>query len=165
VTAAGHIAVLSDHGDLLTRKNPLDLDGRGLRFTPGAAGYSVLPVTARTLETGGETVISGLDEVRLVPLPFAFSFFGRSYREVFVHADGLLSFEPVAPASADRSLPRLVSGPPAIAVFFADFAPDRGGSVSVRSSAAEAVITWTDLRAAPSSWRTSGWRRARASSA
>jgi len=145
VTPVGEIAVLRDRGDLLIRKNPFDLDGRGLRFVPARTGFDVIPVTARVPGSLGDTVVSGRDEPALVGLPFPFPFFGRSYRSVHVHADGLLTFEPLPATGADRSLPRLVSGPPAIAAFYTDLAPDRGGTVSVRSSAAEVVVTWTDL--------------------
>lgn len=141
----GHIAVFRDRGDLLVRKNPFDLDTRGTRFVPGAAGYGVVGIPPRVPANGGETLISGRDEPRRVALPFAFPFFGREYRELYVHADGYLSFEPAPPFGGDRSLPRFLSGPPAIAVFFADFAPDRGGTVSWRATASDVVVTWADL--------------------
>jgi hypothetical protein len=141
----GQIVVLHDRGDLLLRRNLLDLDGRALRLVPNRGGYDVVPLEARSLAPAGDPLLVGSDTERAVSLPFAFPFFGRERRELVVHADGYLSFGEAPPPGRDWSLPRFLSGPPAIGAFFTDLSLDRGGSVSFRASAGQAVVTWTDL--------------------
>jgi hypothetical protein len=46
---------------------------------------------------------------------FAFPFFGRSYRQIFVNSDGNLTFQAGDSASTQRSLGNVVAGVPRIA--------------------------------------------------
>jgi hypothetical protein len=41
----GQIAVLEDQGDLALLRNPIDLAGAAVRFTPSGSGYSATRLT------------------------------------------------------------------------------------------------------------------------
>jgi hypothetical protein len=140
----GEIAVLDDRGDLVAARNPFDLDGAAVRFTPGGAGYGLARV-ASAVESPGEPLGLGDDDARAIDLPFAFPFYGVAYRQVFVHADGNLTFGVPDAATSQRDLSRFLAGPPRIAAFFADLSPTRGGGVSVRTSATRVVVVWSDV--------------------
>jgi hypothetical protein len=140
-----HVTILEDHGDLVARSNPLDLAGVSLRLSPNRNGGYDAARMGLPLEAGGEPVALADDEARALPLPFAFPFFGIRYTRVFVHSDGNLSFGAPDASPNDRGLGRLLSGPPRIAVFFADLDPERGGRVSAQLFADRAVFAWTDV--------------------
>src|SRR2546426_4367828 len=137
------IAVLEDAGDLVARRNPFDLDGTALRFSPRAAGtYEIAPL-ALPLDAAGTSLGLGSDDAKAVDLPFVFPFYGLHYRRVFVHADGNLTFEAADPGPSARSMGRFLSGPPRIAPFFADLDPSRGGIVAARLGPDRAVFSWS----------------------
>lgn len=140
----GQVAVMADRGDLVARRNPFDLDGRGLRFTPSAGGYRTTPV-APPITAGEALALGGDDAAVAIPLGFAFPFFGRTYDQAFVHADGVVSFGSPEPSPQDRGLARFVSGPPAIAAFLANLDPSRGGTVRALRSSDRLLVTWEDI--------------------
>lgn len=141
----GNIAVIQDEGDLLLGRNPLDLQGAGLDFRPVEGGYSVTRVDrALGADTGTRLSLTD-DSSQAVPLPFAFSFYGKTYTEVFVNSDGNLTFGQAESSSAARSLSRLVNGPPRIAPLFADLDPGVAGSVTARPEADRFVVAWTEV--------------------
>ena len=81
-----------------SRRNDFNLARRTLTFQPaaGATRYTfALPGAAydRAAASAG-TLVAGLgdDDFRSVPLPFAFPYFGATYREIFVNSDGNLTF-------------------------------------------------------------------------
>src|SRR5437867_12617429 len=64
----GDVAVLEDGGDLVARKNPFDLDGAALRFSPrGSAAYE-LSRLAPPLDPPGSSLAPGNDDARAVEL-------------------------------------------------------------------------------------------------
>ncbi|HEY2941021.1 MAG TPA: hypothetical protein VGN09_01175, partial [Vicinamibacteria bacterium] len=139
------VAVLEDAGDLVARRNPFDLDGAALRFSPRGAGTYQLARLALPLDAPGTSLGLGSDDAKAVDLPFAFPFYGGRYDRVFVHADGNLTFGAADPGPADRSMGRLLSGPPRIAPFFADLDPARGGSVGASLGPDRAVFSWSGV--------------------
>lgn len=141
VSRSGDVAVLVDQGDLILPANSLDLQGKGLEFRPG---YTVSRVD-RPLGPDGVAIRLGDDDSREVPLPFAFPFFGKTYDKAFVNSDGNLTFEAADNASTDRTLARLVSGPPRVAPLLADLDPGSGGRVSTTSTAQSFSVKWTDV--------------------
>jgi hypothetical protein len=138
------VAVLVDGGDLVIRRNPFDLDRTGVRLTPRGAGFESTPLTV-PIEPAGAPLGLGDGEARPVALGFAFPFVGASYREVFVHADGNLTFGAPASIAGEPGVASFAAGPPAIAAFHARFDTTRGGSVTVRTEAARAVVLWSAL--------------------
>jgi hypothetical protein len=137
------VAVLEDAGDLVARRNPFDLDGAALRFSPRAAGTYQIARLALPLDAPGTSLGLGSDDAKAVDLPFDFPFYGLRYRRVFVHADGNLTFGAADPGTSDRSMGRFLSGPPRIAPFFADLDPSRGGIVAAHLGPDRAVFSWS----------------------
>jgi len=137
------VALLEDEGDLVARRNPFDLDGAALRFSPRAGSAYELARLALSLDAPGPSLGLGNDDAREVELPFAFPFYGVRYGRVFVHADGNLTFGAADAGPAARSMGRFLSGPPRIAPFFADLDPARGGSVGARAGADRVVFSWS----------------------
>jgi len=140
-----HVAVLEDAGDLVARRNPFDLDGAALRFSPRGGDAYALARLDLTLDPPGTSLGLGNDDARELELPFAFPFYGVSYTRVFVHADGSLSFGAPDPGPADRGMGRLISGPPRVAAFFGDLDPSRGGTVGARLGPDRAVFSWSGV--------------------
>ncbi len=149
----GDVAILEDSGDLVARYDPFDLDQRTVTFlaaSPGAASYryetsggSYDPAAA-----AGGTLLAGLgdDDTREISLPFAFPFFGNSYQRVFVNSDGNLTFRSSDTDTSDRSLGRMVVGPPRIAPLFRDLDPTRAvEGVRVLLEPSRVVVSWVGV--------------------
>jgi hypothetical protein len=129
----------------VVRRNPFDLEGRGVRLAPApGGGYQADPFEPAPLPPAGEITVAPDGEAHVLALPFAFSFFGRTYDRAFVHPDGLVTFE-APPAAGGHGLPAFLAGPPALAAFFADLDLHRGGTLTLRASAAQVDIVWTDV--------------------
>jgi hypothetical protein len=141
----GQIAVLQDEGDLALLRNPMDLQGAALRFSPSGEGYSATRLALPLADAGTTRLPLGDDASRSVPLPFPFPFFGRSYSEMFVNSDGNLTFGEGDSASVARNVGRLVGGPPRIAPLLADFDPSAGGSVATRAEGDHLLVSWTSV--------------------
>ena len=143
--AVGNIALVAADASILADPNFFDLDGTSLGFQPlngEASRYRKEPDGAALEPALGQTIGLGDDDSRSVELSFEFPFFGRRYRQVFVNSDGNLTFGAGDNASTDRSLDRTLSGPPRIALFFADLDPQSGGQVRVASFPDRFAVTW-----------------------
>ncbi len=158
----GDIAVIEDSDGVIARRNPFDLNQTTITFTPltpAAARYAVSRGAA-SFDTNAAThgtLLAGLgdDDSREVPIPFAFPFFGASYRSVFINSDGNLSFGSGDANITDRSLGRMIAGQPRIAPLFTDLDPSAaraGNGVKVLAEAARFVVTW----AATPLWQSAG---------
>ena len=137
-----HIAILEDHGDLISRPNPFDLTNTGLRFEPAGGGYSVTTTTAEFRATLGGRVSLGDDDSVAQTIAFPFDFYGRRFTSLFLNSDGNLTFEAADNASTARGITRLTSGAPRIAPFFADLDPSVGGGIFFDSAPDVMAITW-----------------------
>jgi hypothetical protein len=136
------VAVLEDRDDFVIARNPFDLDGRGVRLVPNREGGYDPASTAALPGSSGTVLAVSEDTPRLVALPFAFPFFGHTYREVYLSADGHLTLGRPDTIPGERGLSRFLSGPPRIAPFFADLDPGRGGAISTRMEAGRAAFLW-----------------------
>jgi hypothetical protein len=140
---SGDIAVLNDNGALVLDSNAFDLGGVGLRFEPNAqGGYDVLRTSDEFRPELGRRLQLGDDATTQEALAFGFSFYGSSRDSLFVNSDGNLSFVQGDSASLERSLGRVLSGPPRAALFFADLDPTKGGGVFLSSTASAFTVTW-----------------------
>ncbi len=70
------------------------------------------------------------DDSRKLSLGFLFPFFDKSYPEVYLNADGNLTFGGGDDATVARDKTRFLTGAPRIAALYADLNPSAGGSVS-----------------------------------
>jgi len=141
----GEIAVLEDQGDLALFRNLVDLAGIGIEFSRSGPNYIASRVD-RPVAAGGTTTLTLSDDAHVaIALPFAFPFYGQSYTAAFVNSDGNLTFVEGESASTDRSLGRLLAGPPRIAPLFSDFDPSVGGSVTTHAESDAFRVTWTNV--------------------
>jgi hypothetical protein len=143
---SGDIAILNDNGSLVVGANSFDLAGAGLRFEPNSQrGYDVTRTAATFRGDLGRRLALGDDATLQEALAFAFGFYGAAQSSVFVNSDGNLSFTRGDDASTDRSLGRVLSGPPRAALFFADLDPAKGGGIFVSSAASAFTVTWCSV--------------------
>jgi hypothetical protein len=142
-TAAGEIAVIEDRGDLLLRPNVFDLKDRGIRLAPNGSGsYHVAPAGYQFRQPLGAGLALGDDASSEQRLRFDFPFFGRSYDRLFINSDGNVTFAEGDAASTERSVTRLLEGPPRIAALFADLDPSSGGRILISSGVSAFTVTW-----------------------
>ncbi len=144
---SGDIALLNDNGTLIVGANSFDLAGVGLRFEPnGRGGYDVSRLSSAAFRSDFGRRVSLADDASVEEaLGFGFGFYGATRGSAFVNSDGNLSFTRGDAASDDRSLGRVLAGPPRVAAFFADLDPAKGGGVLVSSTASAFTVTWCNV--------------------
>src|SRR5438552_4161012 len=148
----GNIAVLEDSDGIVARRNLFDLDQKTLTFSPAiplAAAYKFQvagdPYDSKAASSG-VAVALGDDDFRQEQLPFSFPLFGKTYQSVFINSDGDLTFTEGEAASTDRSLGRIVAGPPRIAPLFEDLDPSKTPKgITVASDSTRFIVSWTKV--------------------
>lgn len=153
VRDVGNIVVIDDSDGVVTSRNPFNLNGKSVVFRPGNAAASNY-----RFETGANTYddaaasagypLEGLgdDDSRLIPIPFAFPFFGSTYNVVYINSDGNLSFSEADHQSSERSLGRMTAGPPRISPLFDDLDPSLStAGVRVLSENGRLVVSWAGV--------------------
>jgi hypothetical protein len=148
-----NVLVVEDDGRILAPADPLPLSGRRLSFAPtDAAGYATQLGPSRGLLRRGTRIDfqGNPDGVVRVVLKTPFSYFGTQYSEVYVHAQGALSFGEPIPGGprADKSgalLSGILGGPPVVAALWNELQvptrdPARGVFVDQTESAL--TVTW-----------------------
>jgi hypothetical protein len=93
-------------------------------------------------------LILGDDGAQALALGFAFPFYGRSYSQVYVHANGFLSFGQAYPGpdyAANHCLPSVTAPNGAIFALWDDLHPGQGGTVSYRNRADYLAVAWHDV--------------------
>jgi uncharacterized protein (TIGR03437 family) len=144
----GEIAVIEDDGSIVGARNPFGLDRRQVSFQPldaAAARYRYATSDGgfdAAAGEAGQTLALGDDDARQVELPFAFPFYGASYRQMWVHSDGNVTFVEKDAVSSSRSVGRMNAGPPRIAPLFTDLNPEAGGRVTMNASAGRVTVSW-----------------------
>ena len=149
----GNVAIIEDSDGVVEKLNQFNLDASTLTFTPAAGGipryryaYSGLGYDVSTATQGSPVAALGDDDSRQFTLPFAFPFYGASYRQVFLNSDGNLTFTAAESASTNRSLGRMTGGPPRIAPLFDDLDPSRSaGGVRFYAGANQVVFSWVNV--------------------
>lgn len=143
----GNVAVLENDDSIFGRRNPFNLDGFQVTFTPSGDRYEY--VSARggfdqaAANAGAALTGIGDDDTRRLPLPFPFRFYGNEYREYWLNSDGNITFTAGDDASTARSLGRMSGGPPRISPLFSDLDPSiTSGTIRVESTASALTITW-----------------------
>jgi uncharacterized protein (TIGR03437 family) len=149
----GNVAIIEDSDGVVEKLNQFDLNGATLTFTPVAGGvpryryaYSGLGYDGSAATQGSPVVAMGDDDAREFTLPFAFSFYGATYRQVFLNSDGNLTFTAAEFASTSRSVGRMTGGPPRISPLFDDLDPSQpGSSVRFFADASHVVFSWVNV--------------------
>jgi uncharacterized protein (TIGR03437 family) len=149
----GNVAIIEATDGVVETINQFDLDSSTLTLTPatGAAtgyryAYSGLGYDGSAAAQGSPVIALGDDDARQFTLPFAFPFYGATYRQLFLNSDGNLTFTAAEFASTDRSVGRLTGGPPRIAPLFDDLDPSQpGGSVRYFADASHVVFSWVNV--------------------
>ncbi len=146
----GDIAVVGDGEGVVSRLNPFNLNRKTLAFAPTRAGYryQLSEWDPSVSPSGAGQMIEGLDDddSHEVRLPFSFPFFGRSYASVHVNSDGNLTFGAADGVTGERSLGRLLAGPPRIAGLFTDLDPSRSrNGVRVFADGGRFIVAWPEV--------------------
>ena len=149
----GNVAIIEDSDGVVEKLNQFDLNGATLAFTPVAGGapryryaYSGLGYDGSAAAQGSPVIALGDDDARQFTLPFAFSYYGTTYRQVFLNSDGNLTFTAAETASSSRSVGRMTGGPPRISPLFDDLDPSQpGGSVRFFADASHVVFSWVNV--------------------
>jgi len=84
------------------------------------------------------------DDSRKLELGFTFPFFDKSYLDVYLNADGNLTFGAGDSATAARDEARFLTGAPRIAAIYADLNPSSAGSVSWGKTAPDSLFVHFD---------------------
>jgi hypothetical protein len=146
-TDVGDIAVIQDNGSLIISPHPFTLAGLGVRFQRNASGgYDASRTDASFRTSLGARLTLTDDDSFPATVPFEFPFYGGSTTSAFVNSDGNITFGRGDNASTDRSLGRLLTGPPRVAPFFADLDPSAGGGVFLASGPDAWTVTWCSVR-------------------
>ena len=145
----GNIAILEDSSGIVARRNPFDLVGRTLRFTPVSAGITTYRYETADgsynadLATQGTALPLGDDDTTEVAFPFSFPFFGHNYSSVWVNSDGNVTFGAGDASGEARTVGRVTSGEPRIAALFHDMDPTRpGANIRAFAAADQLTISW-----------------------
>jgi hypothetical protein len=144
----GEIAVIQDEGDLILAPNTYDLRSLGLRFTRNnAGGYTITRTDGNFRAALGTRLTLSDDDSASTPVPFSFSFFGKTQTAAFINSDGNITFEEADKSSTERNIARLLTGPPRVSPFLADLDPTTGsGRIFVNAAADQYTVTWCNVR-------------------
>ncbi len=142
----GEIVVIQDAGDIMIPVNAFDLKGTAVAFARNAAGgYDARRGDPQFRQTLGQRVTLGDDQSASFTLPFQATFYGQAFTTAFLNSDGNVTFGDADFASTDRSVTRFLTGPPRVALFFADLDPSAGGGVFVNTQADLFTVTWCNV--------------------
>ena len=122
---------------------------KAVRFEPDRIGdYDLVQVPYEFDSELGEKLSLGDDTNERVPLDFAFPFYEDQWTDVFVSANGAVSFGgPINPADSIyyRPLRDFFDGRPKIAPLFVDLNPAQGGGVYYKSEGDKLTVTWSEV--------------------
>ena len=139
----GEIAVIQDNGDIILPANVFDLGNVGLSFLPNAAGgFDVRRGDAAFQAELGTRLSLTDDDTSNAAAAFPISFFGAQHASAWINSDGNITFGESDTASSERDVSRFLTGPPRIAVAFADLDPSAGGAVFVNVRSDSFTVTW-----------------------
>ena len=123
------VAVIEDDGSvLISGVNPFDTDNTTFHFVPNTNnGYDVSKITFSFDSALGSNLNIGDDENATATLPFTFVYYGGSWTDLHVNANGIVSFGADINPSGFFSDADFFSTQPKIAAYFVDINPAEGG--------------------------------------
>jgi hypothetical protein len=113
-----------------------------------SVGQGVLPNDWVEVSNSGLGLVLGDDGVQGLPLAFPFPFYDRSYNQVYVHANGFLSFGQAYAGSgyaSNQCLPAMEAPNGAIFALWDDLDPGQGGRVAYLSASDYLAVEWRDV--------------------
>ena len=117
-------------------------------FAP-AVGKGTLTPPWQEIVGGGLALSLGDDDSQLVSLPFTFPFYGRWYSQVWINANGFLSFERGyfgGDYAFNGCLPSLINPNGAIYALWDDLSPDAGSRIAYGNTVdGRFVVEWRDV--------------------
>jgi hypothetical protein len=155
-TDMGDLAVIQDDGTIIIQPNPFDLSKKLISFTPAASGGFSVGVIATSIDrafgakltsfTGSDFASDdGYQQVTFTG-GFSFTYYGATYRDVFVGTNGFLTFGAGdADVPPHESIADFLKLSPRVAAFWHDLDPGRArssGGVFVNQLADRFVVTW-----------------------
>jgi hypothetical protein len=145
----GEIAVVQDQGEMVLPANQFDIASTGLRFTRnGTTGYDIAKIDANFRTALGSQLTLTDDDSAQQDVPFPFPFYDSTERVAFINSDGNITFREADKASTERSVSRLLTGPPRVSLFLSDLDPTAGtGKVFVNAASDQYTVTWCGVRA------------------
>ncbi len=141
----------------VSMSDPLGPDEHGYYiFDSGDNGYDLAPVydwieiaegvgTNLDLDDDGDG--NGSERTTIINLPFSFTFYGETYGEITVSADGWISFgRNEIPSFRNYSIPGAGGPSPMIAAFWDDLKTGSGGDVYSYITDEYVIIQWDYMR-------------------
>ncbi|MBN2505259.1 MAG: S8 family serine peptidase [Verrucomicrobia bacterium] len=117
------------------------------------ANYTITNAPFNWVDPGAMTALSldndGVSAAQA--LPFAFDYYGQSYSQLYVGANGLLGFDPAGMTlAANTDLPNPAAPNNVICPFWDDLNPAAGGTVHLGTAGdpphRQVVVSWVDVR-------------------
>ncbi|CAN5478530.1 hypothetical protein BH09SUM1_BH09SUM1_10110 [soil metagenome] len=138
----------ADYISTLVTSGPDPILNQTLMFTPAENSdqYTVCRKAASTLPTdptGGTAIPLGDDDSQEIDLSAPVIFFGVPYSKIFVNSNGNITFvEPNTDYTITTTTHFQV---PRLSVYFADFNPEDGGTISIRYFGDRIAVTWNQV--------------------
>ncbi len=160
VRKEGKVAVIEDDGTLIRARNEFDRDNTAVIFKRKKKNVRAVSSRAGINQDFGERVTNvewgtcnpdaepGDDATLRLDLPFKAKFYGKKYDTLYVNSDGTVTFGAPDCSSLERTLARLLNGPPAIAGMFLDLDPGATSGeqgVFVKQRNKNVQITWRNV--------------------
>lgn len=136
--------VVSNAGNLpLTFQLSKPLPGYDMSDSDGAGGpmYAWVDITSN----GTSVVLGDDDESPMLDMPFAFPFFGTTYNQFMIGANGGIGFASGDIYYENTALPTASAPGPFLAVFWDDLDPSSGGQIYYHTNAARVVVAWVGV--------------------
>lgn len=142
ISVSGNIVVVEASSELVIIPNEFDLKEKTIRFDPSVQGRYTYSVVSGNFNANASTTLTlgDDDSYELSFGGFRFPFGGKTHDRAFINSNGSITFErgDTEPPDAEA----LLSGPPRIAVLFADLDPEASGTVYLNQSADSLTVTW-----------------------
>src|SRR5579884_1790740 len=123
----GNVSIVADDGTMIIPQNAFDLATASLVFTPQGSGYTVQSVTPTFVSAGNNAQVQQLGGNSIaINLPFTFTFYGKSYKTLYLNSNGNLTFGTYDNTDFAFGLREVLNGPPRIAALF-DYLVDAYG--------------------------------------
>jgi hypothetical protein len=144
-----NVWIVEDDGTLaVSGFNPFDTDNQTIHFVSNSNGSYTASVATFTFDATLGTNLNLLDDATtLQNMLFTFNYFGTAWTNIYINANGIVSFGGVPNPSGFFDSNDFFGPLPKIATYFVDLDPScPTGDVYWKSEATKATITWSAVR-------------------